>query len=91
MKDSEGIGKGCKADNEVKLLYKRRSLHEGGKSMGGGTLDFKNSTLNFKDMARRYTASTNNVSLETEILGGAEQAMDHFVLTMLGRDVMQIF
>ena len=45
--------------------------------MGGGTLDFKDSTEFQRQTvtARRYTASTNNVSLETEICGGAEQAL----------------
>ena len=45
--------------------------------MGGGTLDFKDSTEFQRQMvtARRYTASTNNVFLETEICGRAEQAL----------------
>ena len=43
--------------------------------MDGGTLDFKDSTEFQRQTARRYTASTNNVCLETEICGGAEQAL----------------
>ena len=47
VKDSEGIGKGCKGDDEAKLLYKRRSLHEG-KAWAAAHWISK-TALNFKD------------------------------------------